>query len=363
MKKSVCVLLLAALLLSGCSAQNTAPAPAEPSPSPAPGAENTEGADSPEISPEHAAGAESAEEEFYCKEYYPFPEGVSAEGIARIDSSLFMYCTSAGEEFFALAEYSVDDTGRASVGEARLIALDEPDSIAEKNIYAVCAGDDSCFYAVTGETASVYFDGMDICENPDYQGRYALLKYSTDGELLDKQELSLPDFPYVFGIVADKSGRVMLYGGGKILCLNTDGTSKLSELEEKGTLANGTIFGEQVIFEAQYEDCHIANEHLLYSPETGEFSPINLHTDSSGGIEPHPIEMTNIQGLNGEYVLSDELSYYCCEPGENVCRELFRWYYGTYDHASLYACRLSEKSFIRSVQGENFFVICGMAKS
>lgn len=365
MKKLISILLLAALLMSGCSAQSRAAA--EPSPSAgeqsaAPGTGNVENADSPEISPEPAATDESAEEEFYCREYYVFPDGVSPEGIARIGSTLFMYCTAAGEECFALAEYSVDDTGRASVDEARLIALDAPEDIAEKNIYAVCAGADGFFYAVTGETAARYYDGVDIRENPDYQGRYVLLKYSTDGELLDKKELSLPEFQQILGIVVDKNGRVMLYGGGKILCLDTDGTSRTTELENEGTLANGSIFGEQIIFEARYEDYRIANEHLLYSPETGEFSSISLSVESDSGIEPCPIEMTNIQGLNGEYVLSDEISYYSCEPGENVCHELFRWYYGTYSHESIYACRLSEQSFIRSVQGENFFLICGMAQ-
>ena len=361
MKKLISILLLAALLLSGCSMQSAESAPVEPSAVPI--AENPAETDSAEVSSALATESGAANEELYMEEYYPFPEGVSAEGIARIDSTLFMYCTSKGEEYFAMADYSVDDTGRAHIGEARIIELDEPENIAEKNIYAICAGADGCFYAVTGETAALYMDGMEIRENPDYQGRYMLLKFSKDGELLDKKELSLPEFQHILGIVVDKSGRVMLYGAGKLLCLDTDGTSRTTELEYEGTLANGTIFGEQVLFEARYENYHIANEHLLYSPETGEFSPVNLQIESGSGIEPCPIELTNIQGLHGEYVLSDELSYYCCEPGENVCHELFRWYYGTYEHISPYACRLSEKSVIRSIQGENFFLICGMAQT
>lgn len=369
MKKRISILLLAALMLSACSAQSAPGAPANTGDSTAASSENTADTAGTELSAPPAESAaepntdpETAEGEFYIEKYYPFPEGVIADGVARIDSTLFMYCTSTGEEYFALADYTVDDTGRAHVGEARIIERDEPENIAEKNIYAICAGADGYFYAVTGETAPTYMDGNQICENPDYQGRYALLKYTADGVLMDKRELSLPDYPHVSSVAADKEGRVIICGGEHILCLEADGTSKSAALENRGYIYNGAVFGEQVIFEAHYAETYNDYEFLAYSPETGELTHFVIYNEDKTEQKPCEAVFANIQGLNGEYIFSDMFSYYSCEPDENVCHELFRWNYEGYPNRSCYVCRLSEKSVIRSAPGENYFVLSGMAQ-
>lgn len=368
MKKRISILLLAALMLSACSAQSAPGAPANTGDSTAASSENTADTAGTELSAPTTESAAEADtdsgtaEEFYMEKYYPFPEGVTADGVVRIDYTLFMSCTSAGEEYFAIADYTVDDTGRAHVGEARIIERDEPENIAEKNIYAICAGADGYFYAVTGETAPTYMDGNQICENKDYQGRYTLLKYTADGVLMDKRALSLPDYPHVSSVAADKEGRVIICGGEHILCLEADGTSKSAALENRGYIYNAALFAEQVIVEAHYAEFSNDYEFLALTPETGELTHFAIYGEDGAEQKPCEAVFANIQGLNGEYIFSDMFSYYSCEPDENVCHELFRWNYEGYPNRSCYVCRLSEKSVIRSAPGENYFVLSGMAQ-
>lgn len=360
MKKAICIILIATLFLSACGT-GTDPSRAEES-----GANKAAapaGSDPAAVFSGLDAVCADMEEALYSKEYYAFPGGFAAEGMARLDSSLFMYGSSADKGLFAMAEYSVDAAGEAHIGEARLIELDAPDSIAEKNIYAVCAGENGFFYAVTGEPAARYLNSlMELCENADYQGRYALLKFSPSGSLVSKTELSLPELSSVSGIVVDKTGRAVLYSGRKIICLEPDGTTKSAELERNASLCGGALFGERVILKAYYDSPDIKSEYLSYSPETGELAPFTIYNEDNSVRELSVTGYPQCQGLNGEYIICDDSSYFYCEPGENVCHELFRWYYGFYSLSNNYVCRLSEKSFIYSVLGENFFVVTGMAQ-
>lgn len=359
MKKVIPIILLAALFLTACGGggeQSHAEANI-PDSAYAPAGDEVSAS-----STELDSASADMEEVFYSKEYFAFPGDFTAEGMARLGSSLFMYGSSADENLFAMSEYSVGADGEVQIGEARLIELDTPAAANEAEIHAVCAGEDNCFYAVTGEAAAEYFDGEKLCANPDYQGRYALLKYSAEGSLTGKTELSLPELSHVSGIVADKAGRIIIYGGEKIICLEPDGTTKSAALERNGSISGGALFGDAVIFKAFYETPDVKDEYLSYSPETGTLTPFTIYNDDGSVRELSIIGYPKCQGLGEEYIICDDSHYFYCEPGENVCHELFRWYYGMYTLSNSYVCRLSDKSFIYSVTGENFFVITGMVQ-
>lgn len=348
MKKRMCVLMLVvALLMSGCSDQNIQ----DPSTS-------KSLMENPEAIARISSENTEVEDVLYSKEYYAFPGGYVTKGVVRLGTSLLLYGSMNGKSILGLAEYNVDTSGEVSIEEAKTICLDEPESVYEAMVYGINAGGDGCFYALTGEFPAEYTIKEKYCTNPDYQGRFSVLKYSDSGSFMCKSELNLPNFSNMQGIIVDESERVILYGGDTVLCIEKDGTIKETQTGENSYILSGSLCDDKVIFQVYSDE----GEYLCYYPDSGKIVPFMIHNEDQT-IHHMGIDSTSIcQGLNEEYITCESSRFFSCNLDEAICSEIFRWNYSMYYKACPYVCRLSEKSFVCSVSGEEYLLVTGLAQ-
>lgn len=350
MKKRLFALLMSlTLLLSGCSGAAT------------PGAD-TQGTDVPDSLPATGEAPISAdgietEDVLYTKELYVLPGGYRMKSVVRLGDSLYFHGSSSqdGTQLLGCAPYSVDAAGDVNLGDTVLIDLPSPDSVFEERIYGICAGADSFFYVLTGELPAEYLLGGQFYTNPDYRGRYSIIKYTPSGELVSATELTLPGFSVIGGIFVDSAGRAIIYGNNAVQCIDADGTPQDALSLGAGFIQGVSVSADGVMFLFYCESGIVKTIH--YDSSSRSVSETGLYREDGS---PFTVEIDSnsiIQGLEDEYIISRESWLYACSPDDYVCRELFRWYYGVSIANCPYACRLSENCFISAVSGEEYLLV------
>lgn len=298
------------------------------------------------------------EEAVYRKEFFPFTGGYKVKSVARIADSLLFHGSKDGAPILGNALYSIDAGGEVSIGETNIIALPAPEAVYEKMIYGICAGGDEFFYVLTGELPAEYSLGGQYYTNPDYQGRFGIIKYSKNGSYVNDTQITLPAVAYLQGIFVDSAGRTILYGENTVICVESDGTIRETRVSDDGFIQAASICGDLVIFQVYYDSTKI----FSYDPSAHALRELTIYNEDR---TPHMIGIDSesiSQGLGDEYILCQDSRFYSCSIDDFVCKELFRWNYGTYYQACPYVCRLSEKSFIASVSGAEYLLVTGLAE-
>lgn len=298
------------------------------------------------------------EEVLYESKYYPFPGGYKAKAVARLGNVLLMHGSRNGEHILGITQYEVDTHGEVRLGKTKILYLNDPDSVDEKHIYGICAGKDSYFYVISGELPSEYTLDGSYYTNPDYLGRFAILKYTEHGKFVSKQQVTLPSFTFMQGFFVDRNNRIILYGGNTIACIEANGIVKETNTGENSFIQSASLCSDLVVFQIYYDN----NKTFLYDPTTGRIEEFTIYAEDASpffvGIDNSSI----CQGLDEEYILCQDSRFYSCNLDDAVCKELFRWNYGMYYKECPYVCRLSEKSFICSISGEESFLVTGIVQ-
>lgn len=215
MKKVFLPLLLAVLLLTGCGKQTSDTAPVLPKityaevpavtapPTPAPTGQPT----LPDVDIPSK-----------ISELYIMDEGYNANAVAGLGDTLLAADLDEPEYQLVLARYRLTDEGTVELTD-RTVLLQGPneDDAYQEEIRGISAGPDGCYYVLTAEAPrkAMHIDleagDYTISENPEYSGKFRVLKYSTDGVLLDTVDYNdLPiDATGVF--TACSSGKLLVF--------------------------------------------------------------------------------------------------------------------------------------------------------
>lgn len=234
MKKVLLVLLLTALLLTGCGNQSSDVTPILPKityaevpavtapPTPAP----TERPPLPEVDIPSK-----------ISEQYIMDEGYNANAVAGLGDTLLAADLDEPEYQLVLAHYRLTEAGTVELTD-RAVLLQGPneEDVYQAEIRGISAGQDGCYYVLTAEAPrkAMHIDleagDYTISENPDYSGKYRVLKYSTEGVLLDTVDYN--DLPI------DATGVFTACGSGKLLVFAYD---SIPESQQKNEFDFSTI--------------------------------------------------------------------------------------------------------------------------
>lgn len=355
MKKSLPVLVLVlSLLLSACSGT------AVPN-----GNTRSESASvaSPDVDEAPLSSDDiEMEDVLYSQELYVFPGGYRVKSVVRLGDALYFHGTGTkdGAQLLGYAPYIVDAGGEVTLGDTTMIDLPSPESVYSERIYGICAGADSFLYVLAGELPAEYMLGGQYYTNPDYQGRYSIIKYTASGEPAGETQITLPAFSYISGIFVNSNGRAVLYGGNTIQCVDGDGTVLDAQTLDPGFIQGVSVGADSVMFIFYCENGLVKT--LSYDSSARTVSEIDLYSEDGSPFTVE-IDSTSItQGLDTEYVIARESCLYACSPDDYVCRELFRWHYGVSIANCPYVCRLSENCFISAVSGEEYLLVTALSR-
>ena len=234
MKRVILPLLLAVLLLAGCGTQSSDATPILPKityaevpavtapPTPTP----TERPTLPEVDIPSK-----------ISELYIMDEGYNANAVAGIGDTLLAADLDDPKYQLVLAHYHLIDDGTVELTD-RTVLLQGPneDDVYQAEIRGISAGPDGCYYVLTAEAPrkAMHIDLLagdyQITENPDYSGKFRVLKYSTDGVLLDTVDYN--------DLSIDATGVFTVCGSGKLLVFAFD---SIPESQQKNEFDFNTI--------------------------------------------------------------------------------------------------------------------------
>ena len=189
MKKNFLALLTSSLLLSGCGKQASDITPVLPKIS---YAEVPAVTAPPAPTPTERPTLPDVDIPSKISELYIMDEGYHANAVAGLGDTLLAADLDEPEYQLVLAHYRLTDEGMVELTD-RTVLLQGPDEEDnyQAEIRGISAGSDGCYYVLTGEAPrkALHIDlaagDYKITENPDYSGKFRVLKYSTDGVLLD----------------------------------------------------------------------------------------------------------------------------------------------------------------------------------
>ncbi|MCQ2558487.1 MAG: hypothetical protein MJ135_05130 [Oscillospiraceae bacterium] len=297
MRKVIIALLAAALLLTGCGKRSSHSTPILPKvtyaevpavtapPTPAP--------------PEWPA---LFDDDIPSKisELYIMDEGFKANAVAGLDDTLLAADLDEPEYQLVLAHYRLTDAGMVEVTD-RMVLLQGPneEDTYQAEIRGISAGPDGCYYVLTAEAPrkALHIDlaagSYEIAENPDYSGKFKVLKYSTDGVLLDAVDYN--------NLPIDATGAFTACASGKLLVFAFDSISEDQQKNEFDfTTINSTSlivldfntgkydaykYGMDLVGAAcpYGENAMVFMERISENPDAGLFL-LNLNTGEFGKI-------------------------------------------------------------------------------
>jgi len=145
-------------------------------------------------------------------------EGYNANAVAGLGDTLLAADLDEPEYQLVLAHYRLTEAGTVELTD-RAVLLQGPneEDVYQAEIRGISAGQDGCYYVLTAEAPrkAMHIDleagDYTISENPEYSGKFRVLKYSTDGVLLDTVDYNdLPiDATGVF--TACSSGKLLVF--------------------------------------------------------------------------------------------------------------------------------------------------------
>lgn len=299
MKKVFLILLTASLLLAGCGKQNADDTRILP---------RITYADTPAVSETLTPAPEEKPAPLYdadipskISELYIMDEGYNANAVAGLGDTLLAADLDEEDHQLVLAHYRLTDEGKAELTDRAVLlqGTDEGD-VYQTEIRGISAGTDGCYYVLTGEAPrktlrmDLASNEYTISENPDYNGRFRVLKYSTDGVLLDTMDYN--DLPI------DATGVFTACNAGKLLlfCFESVPESQQKDEFDFSTIASSSLlvldfntgeydthrygmdfvkaacpYGENaVVYMERMSEAHDAGLFFL-NVDTGEFEKIN----------------------------------------------------------------------------------------
>ena len=352
MKKRISILLILAVALSLCacgSGKNTAaPAPAPAAPEQSTG--------------ELGAPSAGMRTRVYTEKAYPLEAGCTVGGVARLGNTLLIKSYRNEEALLAMAEFTLTPGERLSLSAARPVALDEPEAADEASIYGITAGGDGYFYVLTGETPEQMFtEDFEEIRNEDFQGNFSILKYSQDGEFIDRLKISawperrqLTGLVDVTGLAVGSEGELYLFGGFYVALLNWEGERLHTEyIDEMSSSIIGAALTEKGVVFSVWSNSSFGTIYYL-ADRDGTLSQIE-----TGEMDRDLLTagFTDCQGLNGEYIMDTGYDFVQYDFDSGTYETILNWNMSQTSINS--AVRVGEREFICVSVSEGCLLLVG----
>ena len=277
-----------------------------------------------QISPESehtelAAETDSAAETelvLYSQKEYMLPGGCSIQGVARIENHLMLYGYQNKIPVLGIAEYKLAEDGTPNFSAAKLLPLDT-ESIYYTMILGITAGNDGCFYVLTGEHPPLYMSGGELQTNDNYQGKTAVLKFSPEGERLDGMEFDW-QWDSRYGIAVDENSRVYIAGQDFVASFPWQSDKVQSQQFPNASVCSIAMTYMGVVVSIWEENFKY---YLIKSPEHRQELTINNPCDIP------TVEIGNLamcQGLDGEYIISANSQFLAYDMQSNTIQHLYQ---------------------------------------
>lgn len=322
------------------------------------------------------------------QELTPFEHGCTVSGVARLGNHLLLRgetrppqaeegkpaaesTPAPSEPVLGLVSYEVESDGSVRVSDTKLLALDEPEAADEAMIHAIAAGGDGYFYVLTGEQFGIYKNpdfeiGASLfLENPDYKGRYSVLRYREDGAFLDR--IRLRDWPYssIDGIAVGSDGELVLYESNHICLMDRTGAVLQTEEIEDGYWVQSVSHCGTGLIASIHETSQLQGTYYQINSQSGLLFKLN----TPGGYDKYTVDTGNwtvTQGVDGEFLVFytrgvySYRSFFVLDFDAGTCQEVLRWYPEESMEGCTYACRLAESTFVYTrSDGESLYVLTG----
>ena len=201
-------------------------------------------------------------------------------------------------------------------------------------IYNVSASPDGYYYVLTGEAPRALLqilaekDSYEIKENPDYSGKYRIIRYTAEGERLDSLDIpSLPtDGPGVF--MADKDGRLVIFGFDYIPYDDADpynthtiSSTSMSVVDFDTGEYETFRYGMNLVFSA----CPNGEKALVFA---------DMMDEGAGGLYNVELATGEFSRLEWEWAFGEAQSTHrpiCCQSGSGDVIVNNQTYYGSLD--------------------------------
>lgn len=281
------------------------------------------------------------EQRIIKQSFYPFDPGYTIRGIAQQGDILMV--AAARDENKSLKLFEIDGGITEIPCAMTLDNLQAPD---KEEIKAVAAAPDGRFGVLTGEFGKQYYNRqMKLVENPDYQGRFSVLCYDTEGQLLSEARFSL-SFDDARGLCYDDGGTAYVYGKSYITAIGEEGKT-VAELEFVPDFElYSAAFSEGRLILAGFDYSSSSPVYLSGNIEDGQsLKPldISIGTEQSVLYGSRPV----MQPLEDEYLTCDDCCFFAYDIKSGNCEELIRWgLENQYDTVFDYVCRIGEREFI-----------------
>lgn len=276
----------------------------------------------------------------YSENYYPFSGGYFIYDTARIDNTLLFLGFNETETILGLARYSVSSTGRVNISKTQAITPNNASS-ADEMVYCIAAGEDGCFYAVSGAKT-------------DNTGTFYITRLSQDGESSDVMEID--DWPddTVRDIHVTSSGIVTLIGDRYLVAFEWKGKLVGSDCLNGDFITCSFLTDDKVIISTMYSGYYQMDTH------NGRFTPSDvLYADDETGTTY--IAFGSCQSIAGELVINDGTYFQQYNCANNTWDKLLSWRYSNISLGGFgSACRLSNSSFLLPFTDKEAVLVTGM---
>jgi len=275
---------------------------------------------------------------------YPLGAGASVTSVIRQGQTLLIAGEANGRPLLALADYSLGASDTVTLAPARYLALDEPDDPAESRVAALCAAPDGDFYVLTGEYPAHRFnrETYEEIENPEYAGRFAVLRYDANGVL--QEHIRLEHWPHddAVSLAVDADGALIVCGLTNVALLDRSGKILHDEqLPDHVDLLSSAVTEHGVIV-CLLEFYNFITQYCLVDGVDGHLTELPLSEESAVYAE----SASACQGLGGEYLLCANGGFYVYDFASGGQELLMTWQQTEYAEAPASVCRLGESCFL-----------------
>lgn len=285
---------------------------------------------------------------------FPLEAGYMINGISYCDNILLVSSSKKEEQNLSLL--AVEKQGDNGFELKFQQSLPIPSMPYFNGIKALLASNENSFYVLTGENPAQYYNNTEIVDNPDYQGRYSLLEYSLNGELI--RDIEINGWPYgrIRGITLH-GDEIYLYDNSYIAKVGETGTAEWSmDFEEPMALSTATSAGGKIILS-------------FFDRATNEPSYFTLDVDNSLTQELNievPLDnpqfslgnMPVCQGLGDEYLICDAFEFCTYNVAENKGEKILTWgYMNDLNRDFGYVCRIDENNFFCVEEDRDYITI------
>lgn len=307
MKKIVCIILALCCVasLSACTGRST---------------ENALSNSSASLSEQEISSGEYIWLNSVSNEY-PLAAGAEVRFAAVSNDRIFFAGVKGASPMLSVCNIKNGSAATISTPTAIPIESTEPD---EQYIYGLTSGNDGYFYVLMGELPDIYTyvdENNESRQNPDYQGRYSIIRFSADGTRMGKTQFQLSPIEDVvgakclYGLVCGDEGELVAWGSSEVDLVKMDSGLVNRVVAKANSIDTVSVYDGKVVV---LSGINAESKCMLVDGETGNLSVLvegsKAYTSVSSCHSYSGRLLVNDYSVLGEY-----------DPVSGSVEKLFNW--------------------------------------